>query len=662
VAKNIVPTKRFPWKQRVERTLDPHDARIFITRADRRWRELADSVRALYGDATDEVLNRLVDVALNGAQARAAHLQLRDHEREIQPDWFQSESMIGYVCYTDRFAGTLNEIEQRLPYLEELGVTYLHLMPLLQAREGENDGGYAVADYDAVEPALGTMDDLQSLASCLHDRGVSLCIDLVVNHTAAEHPWATKAKAGDERYRNYYLVFDDRTLPDQYEQTLPLVFPTFKMTNFTWVEELGWVWTTFNEFQWDLNFANPDVLVELCEVMVRLANRGVDVLRLDAIPFTWKRLGTNCQNQPEAHHLARIFRAVVGIAAPATIIKAEAIVPPDDLVGYLGAATDRDGAQHAECDIAYNNQAMVLLWSSLASRDGRLMTHALHRLPDIPTTTTWVTYARCHDDIGWAIDDRDAAAVGWDGASHRQFLARFFAGEFPMSYARGEHFQINPVTGDARTSGSAAALCGIDDALARNDLAALARAERRLIAVYSMVFALGGIPLIYMGDELALGNDHSYVDDPEHAADNRWLHRPMMDWSAAKDRHDASTVPGHIFTTMSQLARVRAELPSLRGGGRCEPLFTNVQPLVALRRQHPTSSPLLVVVNWAEESVTLPVDLLSRGGVPGGNVVAASDPLDLSAPTVNLAGHGWAWISAEPVSTPAVGDRRQSAR
>jgi amylosucrase len=643
------------WTRRVHATCSTNLAERILLRSQRHRRDLETAITALYPQQAGHVVDRLLDCALEAIAQRSADLHERDRQREADPRWFQAESMIGYVCYTDLFAGTLSGIADHLDHLDELGVTYLHLMPLLKARDGESDGGYAVADYHAVEPRLGTMDELEALAGQLHQRDISLCVDLVVNHTAAEHEWAQRARRGEKRYRDYYLVFDDRTMPDAYEATLPLVFPTFKMTNFTFVEEVGWVWTTFNDFQWDLNYANPDVLVEMTSIVLALANRGIDILRLDAIPFTWKRLGTNCQNQPEAHLLGRALRAIVAIVAPSTLLKAEAIVPPNELVGYLGAPATTGEPAHIECDIAYNNQAMVMLWSSLASCDGRLISQSIKRMPPAPEHTTWVTYARCHDDIGWAIDDVDANAVGWGGAPHRKFLSDFFAGDFPGSYARGARFQVNPLNGDARTSGTAAALTGIQDALARNDLAALALAERRYALVYSAIFAIGGIPLIYMGDEFGLLNDTSFLDDPARAGDNRWMHRPTMNWSIADYRHDLTTLPGRLFDQMCSLGRTRAALPSLRGGGVTEPLLDLPPSVMALRRQYGDEPPVLVLSNWSPEPVTMATWPLEYCGL-GRRVAMGSDPLDLhrnslggtesngSPSTMTLPGLSWFWL------------------
>src|SRR3954464_1997425 len=528
----------------------------FAVRFERFFTELRDPLVALYGsDARFPAAWRALLVAVaRGARERPAELRALDHEREVTPDWLHREQAVGYVTYVDRFAGTLSGVRERLPYLRELGVGYLHLMPLLRARPAPNDGGYAVVDYGAVEPALGTMDDLRALAADLRASGMALCVDVVLNHTAREHPWAQAAMAGDERMLAFYRTFADRAEPDAYELTLPEVFPDTAPGSFTWEPALGrWVWTTFNAYQWDLDWSNPEVFVAMAGVVLDLAAAGVDVLRLDAVPFLWKRRGTDCQNQPEVHEILQALRAAVRIAAPAVAFKAEAIVSPRQLVAYLGTGRH----EGKECDLAYHNVLMVLLWSALASRRVALMTHTLRAMPRVPPLAGWVTYVRCHDDIGWAIADDDAAAVGEDGYLHRRFLADFYAGDFPGSFARGARFQPDPRTGEARTSGTAASLAGVEAALETGDAGALELAIRRVLVLYAVAFCHGGLPLVWMGDELGLGNDDAYRDDPARADDNPWMHRPPMDWAAAGRRHDAATVEGRLFGGLRRLVEAR---------------------------------------------------------------------------------------------------------
>ena len=575
---------------------DPEAAQV-LARWDRWGADLVTALAEVYPQAG--VAERVVGLIADGHAARSADLRARDRDRVLSPDWFQRPDAVGYAAYADRFAGTLNGVVQKVDYLRELGVTYLHLMPLLQPRPGENDGGYAVMDYGRVREDLGTMEDLAALAETLHDNGISLTLDLVLNHVAAEHAWAVAARGGDPRYRDYFYVYPDRTEPDAYERSLPEVFPDFAPGNFTWDEELqGWVWTTFNAWQWDVNWSNPDVLCEFITVVLDLANRGVDCLRLDAIAFIWKRLGTDCQNQPEVHAITQVLRAAARIAAPSLIFKAEAIVAPSKLVAYLGRG------RHAGrvSDIAYHNSLMVQIWSALASRDARLMAVAMSRFPDIPTTTGWATYLRCHDDIGWAIDDGDCAAIGWNGFAHRGFLSDFFIGAHPASFAEGAAFQENPATGDRRISGSAASLAGLGTARTAGQRH---MAIDRVLLGYAMVLGFGGIPLIYMGDELALLNDDDYVTVPEHADDNRWMHRPVMPWDVAETRHDPSTDAGRTWAGMRRLIEVRTALDSLHGSVPTRVHTTSHPAVVLFVRTHPAGD-MVQVYNVSDWNVTIP--------------------------------------------------------
>jgi amylosucrase len=469
-----------------------------LARMDRWVPDLEAGLANIYDEPG--LLDRVVTLLARAHRERPENLRQRDRARILRPDWFQLPATIGYAAYTDRFAGDLQGVRLRVPYLGELGVTYLHLMPLLKPRPGANDGGYAVMDYRAVRDDLGTMADLSELTQTLHQHGMSLTLDLVLNHVAREHEWARRARAGEERYRRYFHLYPDREEPDRFEATLPEVFPALAPGNFSWDEpSAAWVWTTFNTWQWDLDWSNPDVFCEFVEIVLFLANQGVDCLRLDAIAFLWKRLGTNCQNQPEVHAITQALRAAARIAAPALIFKAEAIVGPDDVVEYLGTGSHEGRVS----DLAYHNSLMVQIWSALAARDSRLLVQALQQFPPKPTTAAWATYLRCHDDIGWAVDDADAAAVGWDGWAHRSFLSDFYSGRTVGSFASGEVFQENAVTGDRRISGTAASLAGLELARGAGDAAAVDTAIARLLCAHAILFGFGGPPLVYMGDELA---------------------------------------------------------------------------------------------------------------------------------------------------------------
>ena len=601
-----------------EHTSDRHLTTSFDLRLARYGGDLRRGLSMIYGERANETFERVLGIVAKAMVERSEDLRTLDEQRLLSPDWLQDPRQLAYVAYADRFAGNLRGVEQHLDYLETLGVTHLHLMPLLEPREGNSDGGYAVKDYGKVRADLGTMDDLESLASALHKKGMSLELDLVLNHVAKEHEWAERARAGEDKYLKYFLTFPDRTEPDEWEKSLPEIFPDFAPGNFTFDETLQrWVWTTFNDFQWNLNWANPDVFCEFVEIICTLANRGVDLLRLDAIAFTWKKKGTDSQNLPEVHFLTRALRAAARIAAPALAIKAEAIVGPQDLVGYLGVG------EHAGklSDMAYHNSYMVQLWSALASRDTTLLRVALAKFPPKPANTTWGSYVRCHDDIGWAVTDADAAEVGLDGFAHRAFLSEFYSGAFAGSFAEGHVFQHNPTTGDSRISGTLASLAGLERALHSARENDIALAIDRITLLHAAMLGFGGQPLLYMGDELGMLNDPHWASDPAHASDNRWVHRPRMDWELAQEAL-ASVVEGvqpgagsgsvsgptvaaaQVLSRLAHLVRVRKGLPQLHASVSSTVVAAPDARLLVLHRDHPLSD-MLEVFNMSEYPVPL---------------------------------------------------------
>jgi amylosucrase len=583
--------------------LPSRDRDLFELRLERWFQHLDDGLAAVYGRRPDydAFVERLVATLAAQHADRPDSLKRLDVERDLTPDWFQRERMVGYVFYVERFAGDLRGVVDHLDYLSELGVTYVHLMYVLRPREGENDGGYAIADYRDVDPRLGTIDDLEALCVALRERGIATCVDLVLNHCADTHAWALAAKSGDARHLDYFYAFPDRAEPEAYEATLPEVFPDFAPGNFTWEPSMGrWVWTTFHAYQWDLNWSNPEVFLEVIGIMGDLANRGIDVFRMDAVAFMWKRLGTDCQNQPEVHDLLQALRACSKIATPAVAHKAEAIVSPNDLIHYFGT-----GRRYGKvANIAYHNSLMVQTWSALASRDARLMTRTLGAFPPTPPSIAWGCYVRCHDDIGWAVTDEDAAAVGWNGAAHRHFLSDFYSGQFPGTFARGAVFQFNPATGDRRISGTCASLAGLEGALEAGEAGDVTMAIERILWAHALACGFGGIPLLYMGDELGMRNDLAYLRDPEHRADNRWLHRPPMDWLAADRRHLPDTVEARLFGGLVKILRARSRTPHLHAQTPSEVLDLGHPRVFAQLRRHPLG-PLLALYNVADDTATL---------------------------------------------------------
>jgi amylosucrase len=595
--------------RRLLESLEPDSAmphrQTFLARLERYLPELLEGLDVY--QPSPEQLKRLIGLMSWHHATRKDSLRALDEARLLSPDWFERPEMMAYVAYTERFAGNLQGIKQKIPYLQSLNIKYLHLMPFLQPRPAPHDGGYAVQNYREVRQDLGTMQDLEELTDLLHQHGISLCCDLVLNHVAQEHEWAEKARAGEKKYQNYFYTYADRTIPDQFEQTLPEVFPDFAPGNFTWDQSAKrWVWTTFNSWQWDLNWSNFEVFLEFADIILWLSNKGIDIFRLDAIAFIWKRLGTNCQNLPEVHQITQALAAVARVVTPAVLFKAEAIVPPNDLIHYLGRG-QHFGKVSAT---AYHNSLMVQLWSSLAARDVRLMSHALRQFPQKPSNTAWNTYVRCHDDIGWAIDDSDAQAVGLDGYAHRRFLSDFYSGEFAGTFARGLVFQENPKTHDRRISGTGASLAGLEAALEQQDNRQIELSVKRLLLMHAIIFSFGGIPLLYMGDEIALLNDHSFLQNPEMAMDNRWVHRPAMPECLAPESSAYGQAQRRMQAGIQQLIEARIRTPHLHAAIESRVLEPHNPHVFVFERQHPLGR-LVCLFNFSETAQAVQVDLTS---------------------------------------------------
>jgi amylosucrase len=580
--------------------IDSSDYAVFANRLQKHFPRAFGYLHAIYGEQYD-FFYHLEQILLTAAQMfieRPADLRALDERREADPLWFKRETMAGGVCYVDLFAGDLEGIRERIPYFKELGLTYLHLMPLFKVPAENSDGGYAISDYRQVNPALGTMAQLAVLAHELRANGISLVLDFVFNHTSDEHEWALRALAGEEQYQRYYYIFPDRALPDQYEQHLREIFPEQAPGSFTYHRELdGWVWTTFNRFQWDLNYSNPEVFNAMLGEMLFLANQGAEILRLDAVAFIWKRLGTPCENLPEVHWIIRAFNALAQIVAPAMLFKSEAIVHPDDVASYI---------DWEECPISYNPTFMALIWEALATREVKLLRHSMSKRYDLPERCAWVNYVRVHDDIGWSFADEDAAEMGIKGFDHRQFLNQFYTGRFPGSFATGVGFNFNPVTRDMRICGTCASLAGVEQGLTMDDTLYTEHALRRITMIHSVIIAAGGIPLLYLGDEIATLNDYSYEQDPARADDQRWVHRPRFDWERAALRHDTDTIVGQVFSAIRHMINVRKQTPAL-ADERTLFLDTHNPHVLGFVRNHQ----VLALANFSEHSQPLRRDVLA---------------------------------------------------
>ncbi len=584
----------------------------FDTRLNEHWSALFEILHEVYGERYDFFyhLEQILTTAVKAWINRPEALREVDRHRINAPDWFASEKIVGGALYVDLFSENLGRLREMIGYFTELGLTYLHLMPLFAVRPGDNDGGYAISNYRSIDPRLGTIEDLRLLAQELRAAGITLVLDFVFNHTADDHQWAHLAQAGDREYQEYYYIFPDREIPDQYERTLREIFPTVRRGNFTWHDGMQqWVWTTFNSFQWDLNYNNPAVFRSMLEEMFFIAGMGVDILRLDAVAFIWKQMGTSCENQPQAHLLIQAFNLLARIATPGLLFKSEAIVHPDEVVKYVSAE---------ECRISYNPTLMALLWESLATRETRLLVRSLSHRHKLPVGTAWVNYLRCHDDIGWTFDDADAAAIGIEAFNHRQFLNDFYTGQFPGSFARGVPFQENSQTGDMRIAGTLASLAGLELAIEKDCEEEKALSIGRMLLLQSITLSIGGIPLIYLGEEWGMLNDYEFVKDPAKAGDTRWVHRPKMHWEFLTELDDTletedGSIRKRIFRSLQRMIAVRKTLQAF--AGQAMELIATGNHHVLLFVRINGGNRVIVVANFSEEPQTIRGNHLRTAGL-----------------------------------------------
>ena len=532
------------------------DTAVYQERLNRHMDELKWLYCELYQDDPQvmEHLTQLLDGLKGFYDARNADLKASDLSREKDPRWYKRNDLTGMMMYVNSFAKTLSGLEGRLDYVQECNVNYLHLMPLLASPKGRSDGGYAVSDFRSVQPELGTMDEFSHLTSECHKRGISVCLDFVMNHTSEEHEWAKRARAGEKEYQDRYFFFDSYDIPALYEKTCPEVFPTTAPGNFTWLEDIRkHVMTTFYPYQWDLNYRNPVVLNEMVFNMLYLANQGVDIIRLDAVPYIWKQLGTNCRNLPQVHTIVRIMRMICEIVCPGVLLLGEVVMSPEKVVPYFGTV------EKPECHLLYNVTTMATTWHTVATRDVSLLRRQLDIVAELPRDYVFQNYLRCHDDIGWGLDYDFLSCSGIQEIPHKKYLNAFLTGSYPDSFARGELYNDDPRLGDARLCGTTASLCGIERFGFERNEDGVNRGIRYDITLHAFMLSQSGIPVIYSGDEIGQLNDYSYREDPEKAEDSRYLHRGDFNWELAENRKKPETVQGKLFPALDHLEKIRKE-------------------------------------------------------------------------------------------------------
>ncbi|HFD11107.1 MAG TPA: alpha-amylase [Crenotrichaceae bacterium] len=605
--------------------ISEQDLRHFYTRLGANFYGMHLLFHRLYGhrDDFEQQAQNLVETMARQYINRPDKLKQLDIAREKDYNWFLSQQWVGMALYSNGFAGDLKGMRERLSYFQELGVNLVHIMPVMRCPEEMSDGGYAVSDFREIDSRVGNLQDLKKLSNEMHDRDILLVLDVVLNHTSDQHQWAQKARAGDTTYQDYYYTFKTRNVPDKFEQNMPEVFPETSPGNFTWDEEMGrWVMTVFNDYQWDLNYSNPAVFIEMLDIILYWANQGADILRLDAVAFLWKKIGSVCQNEREAHLILQLLKDCCQVTAPGVLFIAEAIVAPVEVIKYFG----EDAVIAKECEIAYNATFMALLWDAVATKNTNLLNQGIKSLPVKLERATWLNYARCHDDIGLGFDDRDIELVDYEPDSHRKFLIDYYTGKFDDSHARGRPFGENKKTGDARISGALASLVGLQYALETGDPIATENAIKMILLLHSMILSFGGLPLLYYGDEIGTLNNESYLDDPNKKDDTRWMHRPTIDWEKAELRNTPGTVEYEIFSALKRMIAVRKEIEVFADYNNRDLIEVKNPHLFAFERYNVSKSSerVLVVANFDSEPQHLDLDDISSW-----NVIEESQLVDL---------------------------------
>lgn len=604
----------------------------------RRFEHHYDELKWLFTElySNDSMLAELCENLERFYMERSEGLKSSDLEREKRPDWYKQNDMMGMMFYINNFAGNMKGVESRLDYIEDCGVNYIHLMPFLETPKGRSDGGYAVADFRKVQEELGTMEDLENLTASCHKKGINVCMDFVMNHTSEDHEWAKRARQGEGEYMSRYFFFDNWRIPEMFEQTVPQVFPTTAPGNFTWLPEINhYVMTCFYPYQWDLNYRNPRVFNEMMYNFLYLANKGIDIIRIDAVPYIWKELGTPCRNLKQVHTIVRMMRMIAEIVCPGILLLGEVVMEPEKVVPYFGTV------EKPECHMLYNVTTMATAWHTVATRDVKLLKRQLDIVNSLPKDYVFLNYLRCHDDIGWGLDYPTLAQDGMGERSHKQYLNDYFQGYAGASNSRGELYNADPVTGDARFCGTTASMCGIEKAGFEEDDTALEKAIRFDVMLHAYMFMQSGIPVLYSGDEIAQLNDYTYKDDPEKAEDSRYIHRGRLDWELVANRNDETTVQGKIFGQIKQLEEIRKTEKAFVSYADTWTIETWEQGVLCIGRYY-DGDKIIGVFNFSEH------DKIAWINETDGDYIDMISGRKMKASGVNVPGYGFYYLKKAP--------------
>ncbi len=604
---------------------------VFEKRLKRYHDELRWLYMELYGN--DDMFFELCSCMQQFYKDRNSDLKARDEAKEADPEWFKKKDMLGMMLYIDNFAGTIRGVEKKLDYIQNCNVNCIHLMPFLDVTKGKSDGGYAVKDFRKVREDLGTMSDLEGLTKKCHERGMNVCMDFVMNHTSEDHEWAIRARNGEGEFMSRYFFFDNPVIPERYEQTVPQVFPTTAPGNFTYLPEAGhYVMTTFYPYQWDLNYANPRVFNEMMYNFLYFANIGMDIIRIDAVPYIWKELGTPCRNLKQVHTIVRMMRMIGEIVCPSTILLGEVVMEPEKVVPYFGTV------EKPECHMLYNVTTMATIWHSLAVQDTALLKKQLDTVCALPREYTFLNYLRCHDDIGWGLDFDFLKGQGMEEISHKRYLNDFYTGKFPGSVSRGELYNDDPVTQDARFCGTTASMCGIESAGFEQNEEKMEAAIRLDIMLHAYMLMQSGIPMLYSGDEIGQVNDYTYKEDPDKCADSRYIHRGAFRWELAKKRRGKRSVEGRIFHSLDYLEKLRKQEEVFDADANVYTYETWQQGIICVVREK-AGARMIGIFNFANDCRTVSVYPEDNGK---DMITGAAVEMD----QIFVGGHDFRWIKA----------------
>lgn len=612
----------------------PTGKEIYDGRLDRHLGELRWLYMELYGNP--DMFAELVMTMEQFYKGRGRALRELDRKREEDPGWYRQNDMLGMMFYIDNFAGNMKGVRSKLSYIQECNVNYIHLMPFLETPKGRSDGGYAVSDFRKVQEELGTMDDLSDLTAACHKKGINVCMDFVMNHTSEDHEWARRARAGEGEYMSRYFFYEDPSIPRRYEETVPQVFPTTAPGNFTYFPQIGhYVMTTFYPYQWDLNYRNPRVFNEMVYNLLYLANRGIDIIRIDAVPYIWKELGTSCRNLPQVHTIVRMIRMICEVVCPGILLLGEVVMEPEKVVPYFGTV------DKPECHMLYNVTTMATTWHTVATRNVGLLRRQLDIVDSLPRQYVFLNYLRCHDDIGWGLDFASLRSEGIDEIAHKKYLNDYFRGYTGSSNSRGELYNEDLITGDARFCGTTASMCGIERAGFEQNEPMMDSAISLDVMLHAYMMMQSGIPVIYSGDEVGQVNDYSYKDDPDKAADSRYIHRGKMNWELAAKRSDPGSVEGRIFGRLCQLEKIRRQEKAFVSYADTWTIDTWQREVLGIGRWHEEEK-LIGLFNFSEHDRTAWINETD------GEYVDLITGRVMEAKGVDVPAYGFLWLKKLP--------------